>query len=95
MLPETLQRYVRVEELELRKERLQALIHWCGLYTMQQMEEVLKQQGQKATVTQMTAAIRAKQENRDIPAAWQETLSPPGTQCCEMLQRYDQLMGVS
>ncbi|GAC44519.1 hypothetical protein PPOP_3925, partial [Paenibacillus popilliae ATCC 14706] len=43
----------------------------------------------------LTAALGVKQGSREIPADWQETLSPPGTQNSGSLQRYDQLMGVS
>ncbi|WP_197257739.1 IS21 family transposase, partial [Paenibacillus dendritiformis] len=95
MLPDTIQQYVRVNELELRKERLQALTHWCGVYRMEQIQEVLEQEGCEATVACLTAALGVKQGDRDLPAAWHETLSPPGTQKSGLLGRYDQLMGVS
>ncbi|CAH8721163.1 hypothetical protein P4K96_28095 [Bacillus cereus] len=84
-----------MKELELRKERLQALTHWCGVYRMEQIQEVLEQEGYEATVACLTAALGVKQGGRDTPAAWQETLSPSGTQKSGSLERYDQLMGVS
>ncbi|MHA7966715.1 hypothetical protein ACX93W_21615 [Paenibacillus sp. CAU 1782] len=42
MLPEAVQVYVGVTDLALRKERLQALAHWCGVYSMAQIAEVLR-----------------------------------------------------
>lgn len=76
----------------MSKERLQALNHWCGVYSMEQIQEVLEQEGCEASGASLTAALGVKQGGRDIPAAWQETLSPPGTQKSGSLERYDQLM---
>jgi transposase len=95
MLPENVQMYVGVADLTLRKERLQALMHWCSVYPIAQIAEVLRTSSSEATVTQVTAALGLVQANRDIPAAWSETLSPPGTQAAASLQRYDRLIGVS
>lgn len=95
MLPDTMQQYVMVKDLEVRKERLQALAHWSDVYTVQQIQETLEQEGNEATVACLTAALGVQQGNREIPVTWQETLSPPGTQSGESLQRYDRLMGVS
>jgi transposase len=95
MLPEAVQVYVGVADLILRKERLQALTYWCGVYPIAQIAEVLQTSSGEATVTQITAALGLVQANRDIPAAWSETLSPPGVQAAASLQQYDRLMGVS
>lgn len=95
MLPESLQTYVKVTDLAVRKERLQALMHWSGVYEMEHIRQVLEESGLEATVTQLSAALGVRQTNRDIPAAWPETLSPSSTQTAESLQRYDRLMGVS
>jgi transposase len=95
MLPEALQQYVKVKELDVRKERLQALTHWCGVYTMEEICRAFDSQSAEFTVAQMTAILGLNRDGRDIPASWQETLSPPGTQQIEPLQRYDRLMGVS
>ncbi|MEQ7051071.1 IS21 family transposase [Paenibacillaceae sp. P-4] len=95
MLPDVMQQYVLVKELEVRKERLQALAHWFDVYTVEQIQEALEQEGSGATVASLTAALGVKQGSREIPVAWQETLSPPGTQNSGSLQRYDRLMGVS
>ncbi|SFF45343.1 Transposase [Paenibacillus algorifonticola] len=94
MLPKAIREYVGVADLTMRKERLQALAHWCGVYQMEQIQRVLEEAGGEATVTQLTAALGLEQASRDIPATWVETLSPPGTQGTETLQRYDRLMGV-
>ncbi|MBJ6360583.1 hypothetical protein ACFOQM_04560 [Paenibacillus sp. GCM10012307] len=37
MLPETVQAYVRVVDHAIRKERLQALAHWCSVYSIAQI----------------------------------------------------------
>lgn len=95
MLPEEVQAYVRVADLALRKERLQALVHWCGVYPIPQIAEVLRKASVEVTVAQLTAALGLLQVNRNIPVAWNETLSPPGTQATTSLQHYDRLMGVS
>ena len=95
MLPESIQRYVGMTDLNVRKERLQALAHWCGVYAVEQIQQVLEASGSEATVAQLTAALSLKQASRDIPATWTETLSPPGTQGGPSLQCYDRLMGVS
>jgi hypothetical protein len=95
MLPEAVQVYAGVSDLALRKERLQALAHWCGVYSMAQIAEVLRTASSEATVAQLTAALGLAQVNRDIPIAWTETLSPPGAQAVATLQQYDRLMGVS
>jgi transposase len=95
MLPEAVQQYVRVADYTVRKERLQALAHWCSVYPMEQIRHVLDSANDELTVAQLTAMLGVNQESRDIPATWQETLSPPGTQSTESLQRYDRLMGVS
>ncbi|GAC44184.1 hypothetical protein, partial [Paenibacillus popilliae] len=62
------QAYQEVKELEVRKERLQALAHLCGVYTMEQIEEALEQEGCEATVARLTAALGVKQGSREIPA---------------------------
>jgi transposase len=95
MLPEVVQVYASVADLTLRKERLQALAHWCGVYPITQIAEVLTTASSEVTVAQLTAALGLVQANRDIPAAWSETLSPPGAQATVTLQQYDRLMGVS
>lgn len=95
MLPEAIQQYVSISDLPERKERLQTLTHWCGVYSILQIGQVLQEAPPEATATQLTAVLGLKQTNRDIPAAWTETLSPPGTQGTESLERYDRLMGVS
>ncbi|NMO95578.1 hypothetical protein HII30_07245 [Paenibacillus lemnae] len=95
MLPEAIQTYVKVTDLAVRKERLQALLHWSGVYELEHIRQVLEESGPEATVAQLSAALGILQSNRDIPAAWPETLSPPGTQTAESLERYDRLMGVS
>lgn len=95
MLPETVQAYVAIGDLVLRKERLQALAHWCEVYPVTQIDQVLQAASDEATVAQLTAALGLKQTSRDIPAAWVETLSPLGTQETASLQPYDRLMGVS
>lgn len=95
MLPEVLQQYVKVTDLTERKERLQALLHWSGVYDMEHIRQVLEEAGGAATVAQLTAALGIQQTSREIPATWTEMLSPPGTQGKESLQRYDRLMGVS
>jgi hypothetical protein len=95
MLPESVQVYAGVADLVLRKERLQALAHWCGVYPIAQIAEVLRKAPDEATIAQLTAALGLVQVNRDIPVAWNETLSPPGAQGTASLQQYDRLMGVS
>lgn len=94
MLPEELQQYVKIADVTVRKERLQALIHWCGVYEMKQIQDVLERTGHEATIAQLTAALGVQQTCRDIPTTWTETLSPPGTQTHESLHRYGRLMGV-
>lgn len=79
----------------MRKERLQALVHWTDVYSIAQIGQVLQEAHSEATVAQLTAALGLKQMNRDIPVAWTESLSPPGTQEAMSLERYDRLMGVS
>ena len=95
MLPESIRKYVGITDLTLRKERLQALAHWSGVYPITQIGQALQEANSEATVAQLTAALGLKSMNRDIPAAWPETLSPPGAQGTESLDRYDRLMGVS
>lgn len=56
-----------MKELELRKERLQALTQWCGVYSMEQIQEVLEQEGYEATVACLTAALGVKQGGRRHP----------------------------
>ncbi|WP_052310082.1 hypothetical protein [Paenibacillus senegalensis] len=95
MLPESVQRYVGIADLMIRKERLQAHAHWSGVYALSQIQEVLETTGDEATVMQLTAALSLQQASRDIPSSWSETLSPPGTQASPSLDAYDRLMGVS
>ncbi|WP_338555579.1 hypothetical protein [Paenibacillus sp. KS-LC4] len=95
ILPEAVQVYAGVADLALRKERLQALAHWCGIYPMAQIAEVLRKAPGEATVAQLTAALGLVQLNRGIPVVWNEELSPPGSQATASLQQYDRLMGVS
>jgi transposase len=94
MLPEAVQVYVGVADFAIRKERLQALVHWCGVYPIAQIAEVLRTASSEATVVQLTAALGLVQVSRDIPAAWSEKLSPPSVQAVASLQQYDRLMGV-
>lgn len=94
MLPEAVQEYVGTTDLTVRKERLQALVHWSGVYPIAQIGQVLQEAHSDATVAQLTAALGLIQLNRDIPAVWTETLSPPGTQRTESLECYDRLRGV-
>ncbi len=93
MLPEAIRFYVGVADLAVRKERLQALIHWMDVYSIAQIGQVLQESHSEATVAQLTAALGLRQMNRDV--AWTESLSPPGTQEAVSLDRYDRLMGVS
>ncbi|WP_159888748.1 IS21 family transposase [Paenibacillus puerhi] len=94
MLPEEVQVYVGVADLALRKERLQALAHWCSVYAIGQIAQVLQTSPSEATIMQLTAALGLVQVNRDIPVAWDEKLSPPGAQEVASLRQYDRLMGV-
>ncbi|MCM3294304.1 hypothetical protein M3661_30045, partial [Paenibacillus sp. MER 180] len=61
MLPDAMQQYVMVKELEVRKDRLQALAHWSDVYTVQQIQETLEQEGNEATVACLTAALGVQQ----------------------------------
>lgn len=94
MLPVSLQSYASVTEPDIRKERLQALHHWSMVYTLEQIEEALHVQGLEQEISRITAFLGIKHGKRDVPATWQETLSPPGTRMDNTLQRYDRLMGV-
>jgi len=95
MLPEVLQTYVTVQEVTTRKDRLKALSHWSEVYTMEQIQEALELLGTDAAVSRITAILGMKHGSRDVPATWEETLSPPGTRTENSLQRYDRLMGVN
>ncbi|MEJ8548530.1 hypothetical protein [Brevibacillus borstelensis] len=94
MLPEILQAYVTVKDLTQRKDRLQALLHWFDIYTIEQIQETIAQLGQDTPVTRITAVLGVKYGSRDLPVTWEETLSPPGTRAEGSLQRYDQLVGL-
>jgi hypothetical protein len=95
MLPDMMRQYVGVADLSVRKERLQALIHWCDIYSLKQIEQVLERATEESTIVQLTATLGIQQTNGDIPATWTESLSPPGTLSSSALDRYDRLMGVS
>ncbi|MBJ6361857.1 IS21 family transposase [Paenibacillus sp. GCM10012307] len=95
MLPDVMRQYVGIADLSVRKERLQALIHWCDIYSLEQIEQVLEGATEEATIVQLTAALGIGQASRDIPVTWSESLSPPGTLTSSALDRYDRLMGVS
>jgi len=94
MLPATLQDYVRVGDLTLRKERLQALHHWCTIYSLEQIADALQSPGLEQDISRTTAFLGMKYGTRDVPITWPETLSPPGTRAENRLERYDRLMGV-
>ena len=94
MLPETVRMYAGATDLGVRKDRLQALAHWCSVYSISQIAEVLQAAPSEATMEQLTAALSLVQGKRDIPTTWVETLSPPGAQATASLQPYDRLMGV-
>ena len=84
-----------VKDLAERKERLQALSHWSGVYTIEQIQEAIALLGQDTAVDRITAVLGMKHGNRDLPVTWEETLSPPGTRSDGSLEHYDQLVGVS
>lgn len=94
MLPETLQEYVTVKDLTERKDRLQALSHWSEIYAIEQIQETIALLGQDSLVTRITSVLGIKYGARDLPATWEETLSPPGTRTDASLGQYDRLMGV-
>lgn len=95
MLPEALQEYVTVKDLTERKERLQALSHWSDVYTIEQIQETIALLGQDSLATRITSVLGIKYGARDLPAMWEETLSPPGTRMDASLGQYDRLVGVS
>ena len=95
MLPETLREYVTAKDLTMRKDRLQALIHWSEVYSIEQIHEAISMLGQDTQVTRITSVLGMKHGSRDLPVTWEETLSPPGTRTDGPLGRYDKLMGVS
>ncbi|WP_181438570.1 IS21 family transposase [Paenibacillus sambharensis] len=95
MLPQTLQLYATVKELDMRKERLLALAHWSSVYTMREIEDALHLLGTEATVERITAVLGMRSGSRDIPSVLEETISPPSTKVEFSLQRYDKLTGVS
>lgn len=92
MLPTSIGEYLQVEELMLRKERLQAMVHWCKVYALELIAQVLQKHPSGATVMQLTSALGLMQGSRNIPVTWSERLSPPGTLAMESLQRYDRLV---
>lgn len=94
MLPEALQHYLTVTDLDLRKERLRALTHWCSVYAIEQIQEAFDLLGSEVNVERITSILGMKYGSRDIPATLQETISPPGTQAEFSLQRYNRLTGV-
>lgn len=94
MLPEAVRKFLEVADLTVRKERLQAMNHWCGVHNIDHIAHTLAKSGGDTPIIQLTAALGIGQENRDIPTTWVETLSPPSVQRTESLQRYDQLMGM-
>jgi len=57
MLPEKLQKYIKTEDLQLRKERLHAVFHWCGNYTVIEIEQVLKNLGEEPPIELVTARL--------------------------------------
>ncbi|EST54634.1 hypothetical protein T458_14730 [Brevibacillus panacihumi W25] len=65
MLPEILQEYVTVKDLTERKGRLQALAHWCDIYTIEQIQEIIALLGQNTPVTRITAVLGVKYGSRD------------------------------
>lgn len=95
MLPESLQAYVTVKDMAVRKKRLQALSHWSDVYSIEQIQEATALLGRDTAVTRVTAVLGMKYGSRDLPVTWEETLSPPGTRSDDSLERYDQLVGVS
>jgi len=94
MLPETLQNYVTVPNPDARRQRLQALHHMSGVYTMEQIADALQIPGMAEDMSRLTAFLGMKYGSRNVPVSWTETLSPPGTRTEPQLTRYDRLMGL-
>lgn len=95
MLPETLQQYVTVTDLDQRKDRLRALVNWSSVYTVEQIHETMCLLDEEISIDRITSIMGLKYGSRDIPATFQEMVSPPGTKAEFSLQRYDKLTGVS
>lgn len=53
------------------RKSLQALTHWCGVCSIEQIQEVPDQEGGEATVDCpcLTVTLGVKQGGRDIPTA--------------------------
>lgn len=93
MLPETVRRFFCTKDLSIRKERLQAALHWIRVYTLKQMDEGLTMLGEQASTEQLTSMLYLKYGERPIPIGFDESYSPESVRSAFHLQNYDRLMG--
>ncbi len=93
MLPERLRTYIKTEVINLRKERLQAVFHWCGNYTVNEIEQVLKYLGDEPPVELITARLALlKPLSSPYKDTLNESYTPPEVRKLTMdLSRYDLL----
>lgn len=93
MLPERLSAYIKTEDINLRKGRLQAIFHWCGNYTVNEIEQVLNHLGDEPPIELVTARLALlKPLSNPYKDTLNETYTPPEVRKLTMdLSRYDQL----
>lgn len=91
MLPDSLQRYITPEDLRLRKERLQAVFHWCGNYTVSEIGGVLGKLDNDPPVELITARLTLlRPVSRNDNGHWEEPYTPVEIRKMAMdLTRYD------
>lgn len=90
MLPESLRIFVSIEDLPLRKERLQAVYHWCGNYTVQEIGSVLDILGNQSSIDRVTARLMLIKPPNPQQQQLEEPYTPAEIKRMSMdLGRYD------
>lgn len=78
MLPKTMQEYVNIESIEERKERISAIINWCGVYSLDEITEAIDRLKENATVSMITAILPlVSGGRRQIEQGFEEKYTPP------------------
>ena len=76
MLPDRLRAYIKIEDISVRKERLQAVYHWCSNYTVNEIEQVLSYLGDEPPVELITARLALL---KPLSSPYKDTLNEPYT----------------
>ena len=77
MLPDRIKEFIRIEDIDIRKERLQAMSSWCGVYEIGRILEAFEKLNDNTSIATITSILPLIAKRQDIEArTFEENYTP-------------------